>query len=147
VERPATLEDVRAEALAPDRLKAFVLSGFAGVALLIAVVGVAGVLAFSVSTRTREFGVLLAMGSTPRHLLVRVLSEGALIAAAGIAAGAAGCYAFARLVALYLDNIQLPGALPILGAALLLASAAVAASLMPAARAARVDVLQALRSE
>ena len=75
VERAATLEDVRAEVLAPERLNAFVFSGFAGIALLIAVVGVAGVLAFSVSARTREFGVRLAVGSTPRHLLARVLLE------------------------------------------------------------------------
>ena len=65
VERAATLEDVRAEVLAPERLNAFVFTGFAGVALLIAVVGVAGVLAFGVSARTREFGVRLAIGSTP----------------------------------------------------------------------------------
>ncbi len=84
VERAATLADVRAEVLAPERLNAFVLSGFAGVALLIAVVGVAGVLAFTVSARTREFGVRLALGSTRRHLLAQVLSEGALIAAIGI---------------------------------------------------------------
>ena len=69
VERAATLEDIRADVLAPERLNAFVFSGFAGVALLIAVVGVAGVLAFGVSARTREFGVRLAVGSTPRHLL------------------------------------------------------------------------------
>ncbi|HUR19638.1 MAG TPA: ABC transporter permease, partial [Vicinamibacterales bacterium] len=69
VERPATLEDIRAEVLAPIRLNAFVFTGFAGVAMLIAVVGVAGVLAFSVSARTREFGVRLAIGSTPRRLL------------------------------------------------------------------------------
>jgi putative ABC transport system permease protein len=147
VERAATLQDVRAEVLAPERLNAFVLSGFAGVALLIAVVGVAGVLAFSVSARVREFGVLLAIGSTPRHLLMRVLSEGALIVAIGIVAGAAGGYVFARLAATYVDNARLPGALPILGAAAVLTAAAVVASLLPAARASRVDVLQALRSE
>ena len=67
--------------LAPDRLNALVFGVFAGVALLIAVVGVAGVLAFSVSARTREFGVRLAIGSAPKHLLVRVLTEGAVIAA------------------------------------------------------------------
>ena len=78
VDRPATLEDVRAEVLTPERLNAFVVSGFAGIALLIAVVGVSGVLAFSVSARMREFGVRLAIGSTPRSLLVRVLSEGAV---------------------------------------------------------------------
>jgi hypothetical protein len=147
IERPATLEDVRAEVLAPERLNAFVLSGFAGVALLIAVVGVAGVLAFSVSARTREFGVRLAVGSSPRHLLVRVLLEGIVIVAVGIAAGAAGGFAFAGLASRYLDNVRLPGAVPILSAATVLVCAAVVASLMPAARASRVDVLQALRSE
>jgi predicted permease len=147
VERAATLEDVRADVLAPERLNAFVLSGFAGIALLIAVVGVAGVLAFSVSARTREFGVRLAVGSTPRHLLVGVLSEGARIVAVGIAAGAAGGYAFAGVAASYVENVRLPGALPIVGAAAVLVGAAIVASLMPAARASRVDVLQALRSE
>jgi putative ABC transport system permease protein len=114
---------------------------------LIAVVGVAGVLAFSVSARTREFGVRLAVGSTPRHLLVRVLTEGALIVAIGIVAGAAGGYAFARVAASHVANVPLPGALPLVGAAAVLAGAALLASLMPAAKASRVDVLQALRSE
>jgi ABC-type antimicrobial peptide transport system permease subunit len=147
VERPATLEDVRAEVLTPERLNAFVLSGFAGIALLIAVVGVSGVLAFSVSARTREFGVRLAIGSAPRHLLLRVLSEGASIVAIGIAAGAAFSYAFAGVAASYIENVRFPGALPVLAAATVLAAAAILASLMPAVRAARVDVLQALRSE
>src|SRR5204863_4627664 len=100
VEQAATLEDVRAEVLAPNRLNALVFSGFAGVALTIAVVGVAGVLAFSVSARTREFGVRLAIGSTPGHLLTRILGEGALIACAGIAAGGVGGIALARVVGL-----------------------------------------------
>jgi putative ABC transport system permease protein len=147
VERAATLADVRADMLAPERLNAFVFSGFAGVALLIAVVGVAGVLAFSVSARTREFGVRLAIGSTPRRLLMGVLSEGALIVAIGIAAGTAGGYAFGRVAASYLEHVQLPGAMPAVGAAAFLALAALIASLMPASRASRVDVSQALRSE
>jgi hypothetical protein len=147
VERAATLEDVRAEVLAPERLNAFVLAGFAGVALLIAAVGVAGVLAFSVSARTREFGVRLAVGSSPRHLLVGVLLEGVMIVALGVAAGAIGGFAFANLAESYIGNVRLPGALPLLAAAAVLVGAAVVASLMPAARASRVDVLQALRSE
>jgi putative ABC transport system permease protein len=147
VERAATLEDVRSEVLAPERLNAFVLSGFAGVALLIAVVGVAGVLAFSVSARTREFGIRLAVGSAPRHLLIRVLLEGAVIVAVGIAAGAAGGYAFARFADGLVENVRLPGAVPIVTAAAVLVGAGILASLMPAARASRVDVLQALRSE
>jgi putative ABC transport system permease protein len=147
VDRPATLEDVRAEVLTPERLNAFVLSGFGGVALLIAAVGVAGVLAFSVSARTREFGVRLAVGSSPRDLLWRVLKEGARIVAIGIGAGAAVGYALAALAAGYLGGLRLPGALPLLGSAAVLVGAALAASLVPAARASRVDVLQALRSE
>jgi ABC-type antimicrobial peptide transport system permease subunit len=138
---------VRTQVLAPERLNAFVLSAFAGVAMLIAVVGVAGVLAFSVSARTREFGVRLAVGSTPRQLLSQVLAEGALIAAIGIVAGAAGGFALDRVAASSALSLRLPGALPVLGAAAVLMGAAVVASLIPAARAARVDVVQALRSE
>ena len=79
VEHAATLDDVRTEVLSSDRLNVVVFSVFAGVALLIAVVGVAGVLAFSVSGRTREFGIRLAVGSQRRHLLSRVMGEGAFI--------------------------------------------------------------------
>jgi ABC-type antimicrobial peptide transport system permease subunit len=124
-----------------------VFSGFAGIALLIAVVGVAGVLAFSVSARTREFGIRLAIGSAPRHLLARVLSEGVRIAAAGVLAGALGGAVLAQVAARVFHQTQLPGALTVVGAASVLIVAAVVAALMPAARAARVDVLQALRSE
>jgi putative ABC transport system permease protein len=146
-EQPATLEDIRAEVLAPERLNAFVFSALGGIALLIAVVGVAGVLAFSVSARTREFGIRLAVGSSPRDLRAGVLRDGGRIAAIGIAAGAAGGYALARVAEGFFENVQLPGALPVIGAAALLIGAAIVSSLMPAARASRVDVIQALRSE
>jgi putative ABC transport system permease protein len=147
LERAATLEDVRTQVLSPERLNAFVFSGFAGIALLIAAVGVAGVLAFSVGARTREFGVRLAIGSTPSHLLVQVLAEGAAIAGIGIVAGAAGGYLLARVAETFVVDVQLPGGLPIVASAAVLMGAAIVASLMPAARASRVDVLQALRSE
>jgi predicted permease len=147
VEQIATLDDVRAEVLAPNRLNALVFGGFAVVALTIAVVGVAGVLAFSVSARTREFGVRLAIGSTPTSLLTRILREGAIIASAGVTAGVIAGLALARFAGGYLTDISIPGALPLGGAALILITAAVLASLMPAARASRVDVMQALRSD
>jgi ABC-type antimicrobial peptide transport system permease subunit len=147
VERAATLEDIRAEVLTPDRLNAVVFGGFAAVALAIAVVGVAGVLAFSVSGRTREFGIRLAIGSEPRHLLTSVIAEGALIAVAGVVAGALGGFVLARLAGSYLGDVKLPGALPVVGSAFVLLAAAVVASALPAARAARVNVMQALRSE
>jgi putative ABC transport system permease protein len=147
IERAASLEDVRAEVLTPDRLNTLVFSIFAGVALAIAVVGVAGVLAFSVSGRTREFGIRLAVGSQPRHLLTGVLAEGAVMATLGVFAGAAGGWALARLATSYVQNVQVPGVVPVLGAAFVLLTAAVVASVMPAARAARVDVISALRAD
>src|SRR6476620_1985505 len=78
--KASTLGDVRAEVLTPDRLNAIVFGGFAAVALLISVVGVAGVLAFSVSGRTREFGIRMAMGALPRNILTIVLAEGVAMA-------------------------------------------------------------------
>ena len=147
VERPATLEDVRTQVLTPQRLNAFVFSAFGGIALLIAVVGVAGVLAFSVGARTREFGIRLAVGCEPRQLRARVLGEGAVIAAAGILAGGLGGIALTWAAGRLFGVAQMPGVLPIAGAAALLAAAAILASLLPAVRASRVDVLQALRSE
>ncbi len=147
IEHPATLEDVRAEVLAPDRLNSLVFGVFAAVALAIAVVGVAGVLAFSVSARTREFGIRLALGSQPRHLLKGVITEGALMAGAGVLAGAAFGYVAARLAGSYFFEVKMPGALPVVLSAFVLLAAAVVASWLPAARAARIDVIQALRSE
>jgi predicted permease len=147
VEQAATLDDIRAEVLAPNRLNALVFGGFAIVALLIAIVGVAGVLAFSVSARTREFGVRLAIGSEPRHLLTRVLSEGAVIAGVGVVAGVVGGIALARAISGFITDVRLPGAVPIVVAAAILIAAAILASLLPAARASRVDVVQALRAE
>jgi ABC-type antimicrobial peptide transport system permease subunit len=147
VEHAATLEDVRAEVLTPDRLNSLVFGLFAAVALAIAVVGVAGVLAFSVSARTREFGIRLALGSQPQRLLRGVLEEGAVMAAAGVVAGAAFGYALTRLAGSYFSDVKMPGALSVCGSALVLVTVAIVASMLPAARAARVDVIEALRSE
>jgi putative ABC transport system permease protein len=147
VEHAATLEDIRAEVLTPDRLNTIVFGGFAAVALAIAIVGVAGVLAFSVSARTREFGIRLAIGSQRRHLLTRVIAEGAVMAGAGVVAGAAVGFMLARLASRFFLEVKMPGLLPVFIAALVLMAVAVVASVLPAARAARVDVMQALRSE
>ena len=147
VEHAATLEDIRAKVLAPDRLNSLVFGVFAGVALLIAVVGVAGVLAFSVSARTREFGIRLALGSQPENLLRGVVAEGVLMTAVGVLAGAAFGLVVARVAGSYFGDLKMPGALPVIVSASVLLGAAVVASMLPAARASRVDVIQALRSE
>jgi predicted permease len=147
VERASTLEDIRAEVLTPDRLNAVVFGGFAAVALLISVVGVAGVLAFSVSGRTREFGIRLAMGAQPRAILTGVLLEGLIIASIGVASGVVVGFAFARAIGKYVAEVHEPGALSIVASAIVILAAAVIASAAPAARAARVNVVEALRSE
>src|SRR5207302_11333555 len=85
--------------------------------------------------------------SQPRHLLTGVLAEGAVIAAIGVVAGAAGGLALVRLAGSYVQDVRIPGLGPIVGSAIVLLVAAVVASLLPAPRAARVDVMDALRAE
>ena len=147
VERAATLEDVRAEVLTPDRLNTLVFGVFAVVALSIALIGVAGVLAFSVSSRTREFGIRLALGSQPRDLLRGVIREGVVMAVAGVIAGAAFGFVMARLASSYFLDVKMPGVLPVVLSAFVLLTAALVASSVPAVRAARTDVMKALRAE
>lgn len=147
IERAGTLEDARAEVLTPHRLNSMVFGAFAVVALSIAVVGVAGVLAFSVSARTREFGIRLALGSQPQRLFKDVMSEGAAMAAAGVGAGAIFGFGFAHLARSYFAEVSMPGVLPVSVSAFVLLAVAIAASMLPAARAARVDVIEALRAE
>jgi predicted permease len=145
IERAATLEDVRAEVLTPDRLNSLVFGVFAAVALLIALIGVAGVLAFSVSSRTREFGIRLALGSQPRNLLRGVIAEGVFMAVAGVIAGAIFGFVMSRLARSYFLDMKMPGVLPVVLSAFVLLTAAVVASSVPAVRAARIDVMEALR--
>jgi putative ABC transport system permease protein len=147
IEHAATLEDIRAEVLTPDRLNTIVFGGFAAVALAIAIVGVAGVLSFSVSARTREFGIRLAIGSQPRHLLTGVIGEGAVMAGAGVISGAAFGFVLAFLAGRFFAEIKMPSFLPVIVSALVLMAVAIVASVLPAARAARVDAMQAIRSE
>jgi predicted permease len=147
VEHAATLEDVRAEVLTPERLNSQVFGAFAAVALAIAVIGVAGVLVFSVSARTREFGIRLALGSAPRDLLRGVITEGIVMAGAGVLAGSAFGFILTRLAARYVLDVNLPGALPVSLSVIVLMSVAIVASMLPAIRAARVNVMEALRTE
>jgi putative ABC transport system permease protein len=147
VEKASTLADIRAEVLSPDRLNAVVFGGFAAVALLISVVGVAGVLAFSVSGRTREFGIRMALGAPPRNILTIVLKEGTAMAAIGVGAGVLVGFVLSHVIAKYVADIHQPGPLAFIASAVVILGAAVIASAVPAARAARVNAVEALRSE
>jgi hypothetical protein len=108
VERANTLQDIRAEVLTPDKLNAVVFGGFAAVALLISVVGVAGVLAFSVSGRTKEFGIRVALGAQPKNILTDVLRDGLLIAGIGVGAGLLLGILFTQLAGRYVAAIHQP---------------------------------------
>jgi putative ABC transport system permease protein len=147
VEKASTLGDIRAEVLAPDRLNAIVFGGFAAVALLISVVGVAGVLAFSVSARTREFGIRMALGAQRHNILTNVLTEGFVMAGIGVAAGLILGFGLARAVSRYVAEIHQPGALAFVASAVAILAAALIASAVPAARAAKVNAVEALRAE
>jgi ABC-type antimicrobial peptide transport system permease subunit len=147
VERMATLADIRAEVLTPNRLNAIVFGGFAVVALLISVVGVGGVLAFSVSGRTKEIGIRMALGAHPRSILANVLREGFVIASIGVAVGLVAGVALTRLAGRYVAEMQMPGALTFSASALIILAAAVTAAAVPAARAAKVNPVEALRAE
>jgi putative ABC transport system permease protein len=147
VEKASTLGDVRGEVLTPQRLNAIVFGGFAAVALLISVVGVAGVLAFSVSSRTREFGIRIAMGALPRNILGNVLKEGAVMAGIGVGIGVVLGFISVWIVRHYVGEIHYLGPLAFLASAFAILAAVVTASAVPAARAARVNAVEALRSE
>ncbi|MGH9473152.1 MAG: ADOP family duplicated permease [Terriglobales bacterium] len=147
VERAATLQDIRSAVLSPDKLNAVVFGVFAAVALLIAIVGVAGVLAFSVSGRTREFGIRMALGAEPGRILAGVLREGLVITAIGVATGLIAAVIGARALAAWVGLVHPPGALSLLGAAAVILGAATLASAVPALRAARVNAVEALRAE
>jgi ABC-type antimicrobial peptide transport system permease subunit len=110
-------------------------------------VGVAGVLGFSVSGRTREFGIRLALGAEPRQILAGVVREGLVIAVIGVVSGVVVGLAGARALAARVGQVDLPGALGLLGSAAVILVATAIASAVPASRAARVNAVEALRAE
>jgi len=147
VEKASTLGDVRAEVLTPDKLNAVVFGGFAAVALLISVVGVAGVLAFSVSSRTREFGIRMALGAQRRDILKDVLVDGLIMALIGVSVGAALGFGVDQAASSYLTALGKPGVLAFVASAFAILAAAVIAAAVPATRAANVNAVEALRAE
>ena len=147
VEKASTLGDVRAEVLTPDKLNAVVFGGFAAVALLISVVGVAGVLAFSVSSRTREFGIRMALGAQRRDILKDVLIDGLIMATMGVLAGMVLGFGLSEAATKYITELHQPGLLAFVASAFTILLAALVAAAVPAARAANVNAVEALRAE
>lgn len=142
-----TLEDILDEGVADRRLHALVLLSFALFALLLAAVGLHGVIAYAAAQRTREFGVRLALGAPRSRILSSVLAHGMRIAALGVLAGTLCSLAAGRLLAGFLYSVKPADPPTLLAVAALLLACAFAATLAPAWRAMRVDPVLALRSE
>jgi ABC-type antimicrobial peptide transport system permease subunit len=130
-----------------QRLSAILVSAFAGLALLLAAVGVYGVLAYVVSQRTREIGVRVALGARRGDIVRQIVSQGAILTAAGLVIGLLGAIALGSVVRTLLYEVSPRDLATFTGSALVLAIVATAASVIPARRASSVDPLVALRSE
>ena len=142
-----TMQQRMDEVAQTRRAPMVLLSLFSGVALLLAVLGVYGVLAFSVAQRTSEFGVRLALGATAGDIAALVLHQGAQLVFLGIGTGLAGYLALSRIVGRLLYGVAATDPLTLSIAPLVLALAALAACLVPMRRAIRVNPIEALRTE
>jgi putative ABC transport system permease protein len=143
----STMADVVGRAFAPWRFSSIVVSAFAAIALMFAAVGIATLVAFTVTQRTREIGIRVALGAHTREVVVLVASEGAWIALAGLAIGVAGAWIFRRSVESMLFGVAADDALTFGGVAVLLGAVSLFAAYLPARRAARIDPATALRAE
>ncbi|MEO8662604.1 MAG: ABC transporter permease, partial [Bryobacteraceae bacterium] len=147
VDKMVLLESTVDKALLAPRLQLWVVGGFSGLALLLAAIGLYGVLAYDVAQRTQEIGVRIALGADPEHVLWEAIRRGLLPVAAGVVPGIAGALALGKLLDGQLVGLRVADPFSFAGAALLLAAAAVAACYVPARRASRIDPLVALRHE
>jgi ABC-type antimicrobial peptide transport system permease subunit len=142
----ATAETMYARFFAEPRFYAVLMGLFAGIGALLAAVGVYGVLSYTTTQRTQEFGIRLALGAEPRQLARLVIAQGLALAAVGLACGAAAGLGLGRSLRALIFGVAPGDPLTLLGAAILLAGIVVLASTLPARRASRVDPVVSLRS-
>ena len=147
IENVQTLEQVQDERIAPRRVNALLVTSFGALALLIAAVGIAGVLAFSVSSRTGEIGIRMSLGADAFRVKRMVLQEGWVLLAAGLALGVVGSLVAARLLDRLLYGVTPNDPLTVSLVALVMAAVGTLACWIPAGRAARVEPAVALRAE
>ncbi len=147
VYRVQTMQAVVADSLSDRRFNATLLTIFAGLALVLASVGVYGVISYSVSQRTAELGLRLALGAKRREVLAMVVRQGMVLVGGGIALGLAGAFAAGRFLSSLVVGITVRDPVTFAGVALALLAVALLATWLPARRATRVDPVVALRSE
>jgi putative ABC transport system permease protein len=142
-----TLQGVLDRSVDLPRFRATLLASFAAAALILAAVGVYGLMSYSVATRTREFGIRLALGAQPGQVLANVMREGLVLALAGIGLGLGSAYLAARLIESFLFGVGAGDPVTFVLVAGLLLAVALAASYVPSRRALRVDPIAALRAD
>ena len=142
-----TMDEWLSNTAASPRLNTMLLSLFAGLALLIAAIGIYGVLAYSVNQRTQEIGLRMALGAQPRGILRLIVVEGMMIALAGVGTGLAGAYGFVRVLSSLVYGVSVHDMATFAGVPLVLMIVTLTACAIPARRASRVDPLVALRHE
>jgi predicted permease len=147
IDRVQTLEQTRSESLASPRLTTILLSLFAGLALVITIAGIAGVMALSVTQRTRELGIRLALGATQKSVMAMVVRQGMALVLVGLAIGAIIAFQLTRVMATLLYAVEPNDPLTFAGVSAVLAIAAAIACFVPARRVTRIDPIIALRSE
>jgi ABC-type antimicrobial peptide transport system permease subunit len=147
IENMETLEQVQDERVAPRRVNAMLVTSFGVLALLIAAVGIAGVLAFSVSSRTGEIGIRMSLGADAMRVKGMVLREGWVLLAAGLALGVIGSLLAARLLGTLLYGVAPNDPFTLIAVAALMAAVGTLACWIPAGRAAKVEPAVALRAE
>ena len=139
------LEDIVADSVAPQRLIMWLLVAFAGLAALLAAVGIYGVMAYSVTERTHEIGVRMALGAGSTDMLRMVMLDGAKVTAAGIIAGLAAAFAFTRVMSTLLYKVSAADPITFAGISALIVCVSLVASYIPARKASHVDPMVALR--
>jgi putative ABC transport system permease protein len=142
-----TLENYISPAFLLPRTAAALLTALGLVAMVLALMGIYGVMSFQVNRRQREIGIRLALGAQPRDVLGLILSHGARLAGAGLVVGLVGAFAVTRLLGSVLVGVQALDPLAFVATTLLLAAAALLACWLPARRATKVDPMLALRAD
>ena len=142
-----TMEDMIGTSMSQRRLSTILLGTFSALALLLATIGIYGVMSYTVSQRQRELGIRMALGASRNGVLGLVLRQGMTLAIIGVVIGLFGAFALTRLVASQLYNVQATDPATFVAVTLVLTTVALVASLVPAMRATRVDPVIALREE